>query len=49
MSALRKYAVINPVSGKFDRRIFGDQPVYDEEAEKIFGHGRQSGCFQTEA
>src|ERR1044072_5472510 len=37
MSAARKYAVIDPASGKLDRRIFSDQAVYDDEMEKIFG------------
>ena len=33
----RKYAVIDPATGKLDRRIFSDQAVYDDEMEKIFG------------
>ena len=37
MGTTRKYAVIDPASGKLDRRIFSDQAVYDEEMEKIFG------------
>ena len=37
MAAARKYAVIDPATGKLDRRIFSDQGVYDDEMEKIFG------------
>jgi len=37
MGANRKYAVIDPGSGKIDRRIFSDQAVYDDEMERIFG------------
>ena len=37
MAATRKYAVIDPATGKLDRRIFSDQAIYDEEMEKIFG------------
>ena len=37
MGAARKYAVIDPATGKLDRRIFSDQAVYDDEMEKIFG------------
>jgi len=37
MGAARKYAVIDPVNGKLDRRIFSEQAVYDDEMEKIFG------------
>ena len=37
MGAARKYAVIDPATGKLDRRIFSDQAIYDEEMEKIFG------------
>ena len=37
MGAARKYAVIDPATGKIDRRIFSDQAVYDDEMEKIFG------------
>jgi nitrite reductase/ring-hydroxylating ferredoxin subunit len=33
----RKYAVIDPASGKLDRRIFSEQAIYDEEMEKILG------------
>ena len=32
-----KYAVIDPATGKIDRRIFSDQAIYDDEMEKIFG------------
>ncbi len=31
MAAVREYAVIDPVTGKLDRRIFSDQAVYDDE------------------
>ncbi len=34
MGATRKYAVIDPATGKIDRRIFSDQAIYDEEMEK---------------
>src|SRR5437763_17174754 len=37
MGAARKYAVIDPASGKLDRRIFSDRAAYDDEMEKIFG------------
>jgi phenylpropionate dioxygenase-like ring-hydroxylating dioxygenase large terminal subunit len=37
MAAVREYAVIDPVTGKLDRRIFSDQAVYDDELERIFG------------
>ncbi len=37
MGLARKYAVIDPASGKIDRRIFSDQAIYDDEMEKIFG------------
>ena len=37
MSSPRQYAVIDPATGKLDRRIFSDQAVYDDEMEKIFG------------
>jgi phenylpropionate dioxygenase-like ring-hydroxylating dioxygenase large terminal subunit len=37
MGATRKYAVIDPDTGKLDRRIFGEQAIYEEELEKIFG------------
>src|SRR5262252_2974848 len=37
MSASRTYAIIDPTTGKVDRRIFSDQAIYDEEMEKIFG------------
>jgi hypothetical protein len=33
----RKYTVIDPATGKIDRRIFSEQTVYDDEMEKIFG------------
>jgi phenylpropionate dioxygenase-like ring-hydroxylating dioxygenase large terminal subunit len=37
MGAARNYAVIDPASGKLDRRIFSDEAIYDQEMEKIFG------------
>jgi phenylpropionate dioxygenase-like ring-hydroxylating dioxygenase large terminal subunit len=37
MDTTQKYAVINPATGKIDRRIFSDQAIYDDEMEKIFG------------
>src|SRR5215468_1818098 len=36
MGAATKYAIIDPGTGKIDRRIFSDQAIYDEEMEKIF-------------
>jgi phenylpropionate dioxygenase-like ring-hydroxylating dioxygenase large terminal subunit len=37
MGATQKYSIIDPATGKIDRRIFSDQAVYDAEMEKIFG------------
>jgi hypothetical protein len=37
MGTARKYAVLDPATGKIDRRIFSDQAVYDDEMEKVFG------------
>src|SRR4029450_12492546 len=37
MGPTRKYAVIDPATGKIDRRIFSEQAVYDDEMERIFG------------
>src|SRR5215471_20049193 len=37
MRSLQNYAIIDPDTGKLDRRIFSDQEVYDDEMEKIFG------------
>ncbi|MBV8936086.1 MAG: hypothetical protein JO095_09805, partial [Alphaproteobacteria bacterium] len=37
MGAVRKYAVIDPATGKLDRRIFSDAAIYDDEMERIFG------------
>ena len=37
MDPRHKYTVIDPDTGKIDRRIFSDQAIYDEEMEKIFG------------
>jgi phenylpropionate dioxygenase-like ring-hydroxylating dioxygenase large terminal subunit len=37
MGAARNYAVIDPATGKIDRRIFSDRAVYDDEMERIFG------------
>ena len=33
----KKYDIIEPGTGRLDRRIFVDQEVYDDEMEKIFG------------
>ena len=40
MGTTRKYVVIDPATGKIDRRIFSEQAVYDDEMEKIFGRAR---------
>src|SRR6266851_9435042 len=37
MGTARKYVVIDPATGKLDRRIFSEQAIYDDEMEKIFG------------
>ena len=37
MASTPKYVVIDPATGKIDRRIFSDPAIYDEEMEKIFG------------
>jgi phenylpropionate dioxygenase-like ring-hydroxylating dioxygenase large terminal subunit len=37
MATTQKYDVINPATGKLDRRIFTEQVIYDDEMEKIFG------------
>ena len=37
MGTTRKYAVIDPATGKIDRRIFSEQTVYDDEMARIFG------------
>src|SRR5438445_13739676 len=37
MDTTRKYVVIDPATGKLDRRIFSEQAIYDDEMEKIFG------------
>jgi phenylpropionate dioxygenase-like ring-hydroxylating dioxygenase large terminal subunit len=37
MGATQKYAIIDPETGKIDRRIFIDQAIYDEEMSQIFG------------
>jgi phenylpropionate dioxygenase-like ring-hydroxylating dioxygenase large terminal subunit len=37
MGAARKYIVIDPATGKLDRRIFSEQAIYDDEMERIFG------------
>src|SRR5262249_39560511 len=37
MGAVPKYSIIDPATGKIDRRIFSDQAIYDAEMEKIFG------------
>jgi len=36
MSSAPKYSIIDPATGKIDRRIYSEQAVYDEEMEKIF-------------
>jgi len=36
MSSAPRYSIIDPASGKIDRRIFSEPSVYDEEMEKIF-------------
>jgi phenylpropionate dioxygenase-like ring-hydroxylating dioxygenase large terminal subunit len=41
MGAARRYAVIDPATGKLDRRIFTDEAVYADEMEKIFGRAWQ--------
>jgi hypothetical protein len=33
MAANRKYAVVDPATGKLDRRIFGELAIYDEEMD----------------
>jgi len=37
MGTTRKYVVIDPATGKLDRRVFSEQAIYDDEMEKIFG------------
>jgi 3-phenylpropionate/trans-cinnamate dioxygenase alpha subunit len=37
MGATPKYAIIDPDTGKVDRRIFSDEAIYAEEMAKIFG------------
>ena len=37
MSATLRYAIIDPETGKIDRRIFIDQAIYDDEMARIFG------------
>jgi transposase len=37
MGTTRNYVVIDPATGKLDRRIFSEQAIYDDEMEKIFG------------
>ena len=37
MATARHYSVIDPTTGKLDRRIFSDQSVYDDEIERVFG------------
>jgi len=39
--ATQKYQVIDPATGRLDRRIFIDQAIYDEEMDKIFGRAWQ--------
>ena len=37
MGTTRKYDLIDPDTGKIDRRIFSDPAIYEEEMSKIFG------------
>src|SRR4030081_2719163 len=37
MGSPRKYAIVDPATGKLDRRIFSEQAIYDAEMEQIFG------------
>jgi phenylpropionate dioxygenase-like ring-hydroxylating dioxygenase large terminal subunit len=37
----KKYDIIDPDTGKLDRRIFVDQDVYNDEMDKIFGRAWQ--------
>ena len=37
MSTVGKCAVIDPATGKLDRRIFSEPAIYDQEMEQIFG------------
>ena len=37
MGTDRKNVIVDPASGKLDRRIFSEQAIYDDEMEKIFG------------
>ena len=37
VAGARKYEILDPETGKLDRRIFVDQAIYEEELEKIFG------------
>ena len=37
VASAKKYDIIQPQTGKLDRRIFVDQDIYDDEMEKIFG------------
>jgi phenylpropionate dioxygenase-like ring-hydroxylating dioxygenase large terminal subunit len=37
MGVTQKYSIVDPATGKIDRRIFSDQAIYDQEMEKIFG------------
>src|ERR1700758_4355006 len=37
MGTARKHIVIDPATGKIDRRVFSDQAIYDDEMERIFG------------
>ena len=41
VATAKKYQVIDPVTGKLDRRIFIDEQVYQDELEKIFGRAWQ--------
>ncbi len=42
-----KYNILDPVTGRLDRRIFVDQEIYDEEMEKIFGRSWLMVCHES--
>ena len=46
MGATPQYAIIDPETGKVDRRIFMDQAIYDEEMEQIFSETGQTEEIQ---
>ena len=43
VASAKKYDIIQPQTGKLDRRIFVDQDIYDDEMEKT---GIGSGDFR---